>query len=107
MKVKAVVEGANLPVSMEAEKILFDRNILVVPDFVAGAGGSVSMDGLFGPKIPPTPQNVLDHLKRRMDTLVDAVNQKSRAEKKTPREVALDICSQTPDNLDLPPYGGL
>lgn len=107
MKVKAVVEGANLPVSMEAEKILFDRGIMVVPDFVAGAGGSVSMDGLFGPKTPPTPQNVLDHLKRRMDTLVNAVNEKSRAEKRTPREAALDICSQASDNLNLPPYGGL
>ena len=107
MEVKAVVEGANLPVSMEAEKIFFDRHILVVPDFVAGAGGSISMDGLFGPKEPPPPRNVLDHIKRRMDTLVETVNQKSRAENKTPREVALDICSQTPDNLDFPPYGGL
>jgi glutamate dehydrogenase (NAD(P)+) len=107
MEVKAVVEGANLPVSMEAEKIFFDRNIQVVPDFVAGAGGSISMDGLFGPKEPPAPEYVLDHLKRRMDELVTKVDQKSRAENKTPREVALDICSQTPDNIHLPPYGGL
>ena len=107
MDVKAVVEGANLPVSMEAEKIFYDRDVMVVPDFVAGAGGSISMDGLFGPKTPPAPGDVLEHLKRRHDSLVTTVHEKSKSENKTPRQAALDICSQTPDNIHLPPYGGL
>jgi glutamate dehydrogenase (NAD(P)+) len=42
-KVKATVicEGANGPVTTEADKILFDRGILVLPDVLANAGGVV------------------------------------------------------------------
>ncbi len=42
-KVKAaiVVEGANGPTTPEADEILYDRGILVVPDILANAGGVV------------------------------------------------------------------
>ena len=36
-----VVSGANIPVTPEAERILHDRNVLVVPDFIANAGGVI------------------------------------------------------------------
>jgi glutamate dehydrogenase/leucine dehydrogenase len=39
---KIVVEGANIPMRREMEKILHKRGILVVPDFVANAGGVIS-----------------------------------------------------------------
>ncbi|MFP7297419.1 Glu/Leu/Phe/Val family dehydrogenase [Neobacillus niacini] len=39
IKAKIVVEAANGPTTMEATKILSDRNILLVPDVLAGAGG--------------------------------------------------------------------
>ena len=39
MKAKLVVEGANGPVSSDADQILHDKNILVVPDILANAGG--------------------------------------------------------------------
>ncbi|WP_433678697.1 Glu/Leu/Phe/Val family dehydrogenase [Nocardia sp. CA-119907] len=37
-----VVEGANLPSSPDAQQVLFDRGITVVPDFIANAGGVVA-----------------------------------------------------------------
>ena len=37
-----VVEAANIPATMEAERILHDRRILVVPDFIANAGGLIT-----------------------------------------------------------------
>ena len=37
-----VVEAANIPATMEAERILHDRGILVVPDFIANAGGLIT-----------------------------------------------------------------
>jgi glutamate dehydrogenase (NAD(P)+) len=37
-----VVEGANLPTSAAARKVLKARGITVVPDFIANAGGAVS-----------------------------------------------------------------
>ena len=39
IKAKIVVEAANGPTTFEATKILTERNILLVPDVLAGAGG--------------------------------------------------------------------
>ena len=38
---KLVLQGANIPFSPWAEKICRDRNILIVPDFIANAGGII------------------------------------------------------------------
>jgi glutamate dehydrogenase/leucine dehydrogenase len=39
VKAKAIVELANGPVSADADKILFDKGIMIVPDVAANAGG--------------------------------------------------------------------
>lgn len=38
-KVKIIAEGANGPTSIEADKIIHDRGIFMIPDFLANAGG--------------------------------------------------------------------
>jgi len=38
-KVKLLAEGANGPTTPEADKVLIERNIYVIPDFLANAGG--------------------------------------------------------------------
>lgn len=51
--VRLVVEGANLPTTPEAKEILHSRGVLLVPDFIANAGGIVaaaySMDARLSP----------------------------------------------------------
>ncbi|MGW9170183.1 Glu/Leu/Phe/Val family dehydrogenase [Streptomyces decoyicus] len=42
VKAKILVEGANLPTSAEAQGILAERGVTVLPDFVANAGGVVA-----------------------------------------------------------------
>jgi glutamate dehydrogenase (NAD(P)+) len=39
IKAKIIVEGANGPISSDADAILHDSNVLVVPDILANAGG--------------------------------------------------------------------
>ncbi len=39
VRAKVIVEGANGPVTPQAEDILLDKNIFFVPDFLANAGG--------------------------------------------------------------------
>ncbi len=41
LKCKLMLQGANIPCSDEAEEILYERNIVCVPDFVANAGGVI------------------------------------------------------------------
>ncbi|RDU24403.1 Glu/Leu/Phe/Val dehydrogenase dimerization domain-containing protein [Anaerosacchariphilus polymeriproducens] len=93
--VKAVVPGANLAVSEEAEKILYKRDIVVLPSFVAGAGGPMSMNGLYGPKDCPTPQEVLDYIKMKSYEVVEMILLKSKTEDITPSEAAERIVDET------------
>ncbi|MDD5017721.1 MAG: Glu/Leu/Phe/Val dehydrogenase [Eubacteriales bacterium] len=41
VKAKIIVEGANGPTTTEADKILNEKNIIIVPDILANAGGVV------------------------------------------------------------------
>jgi glutamate dehydrogenase (NAD(P)+) len=41
LNTKLVVEGANIPITEGAEKILYEKGVLYVPDFIANAGGVI------------------------------------------------------------------
>ncbi|MGE5240950.1 MAG: Glu/Leu/Phe/Val family dehydrogenase [Bacteroidota bacterium] len=41
LKTRLVIEGANIPFTLGAEKRLHDKGVLVVPDFIANAGGVI------------------------------------------------------------------
>ncbi|UOQ43940.1 Glu/Leu/Phe/Val dehydrogenase [Halobacillus salinarum] len=41
IKAKLIIEGANSPITEEADKYLADRGILIVPDILANAGGVI------------------------------------------------------------------
>ena len=105
--VKAVVPGANLAVTEEAERLLHDRGLIAIPDFIAGCGGSLSMDGLFGPRLQPSAQDVLDHVGKRMRIIVKRVLERSQKDGITPREAALNLCSEAPIYPEEKPYGPL
>ena len=42
LKFSLIVEGSNIPIRHDVEELLHARGILVVPDFVANAGGVIS-----------------------------------------------------------------
>ena len=41
LKTKLIISGANIPITEGAEKILHERGVLCVPDFIANAGGVI------------------------------------------------------------------
>jgi len=41
LRTRLVAEGANIPITDEAERALHDRGVLVLPDFIANAGGVI------------------------------------------------------------------
>src|SRR5574341_1084917 len=42
IKAKLIIEGSNIPMSVECEEALAKKGVLIVPDFVANAGGGIS-----------------------------------------------------------------
>ncbi|VVB73968.1 Glutamate dehydrogenase 2 [uncultured archaeon] len=52
IKAKIIVEGANIPMTAEMEETLHARGVLVVPDFVANAGGVISSYAEYRGKSP-------------------------------------------------------
>jgi glutamate dehydrogenase (NAD(P)+) len=105
LKVRAVVPGANLAVPEESATILHRRLIPVLPDFLAGCGGSLSMEGLYGPDSHPAPQEVLDHVRQRMQELVRQVVEQGITDKCSLSEAALQVCAKRADHADSRPYG--
>ena len=41
LNARLVLQGANIPFTLEAERLLHERGVIVVPDFVANAGGVI------------------------------------------------------------------
>jgi glutamate dehydrogenase (NAD(P)+) len=107
LPVKAIVPGANLAVTAEAEKILNRRGVITVPDFIAGCGGSLSMNALFGPKSHPSVEELLDSLGQDMRRIVKRVLERSQKDDISPREAALNLCSEAPLYPEARPYGPL
>lgn len=83
-----IVEGANIPVSDEAEATLHKRGIISVPDFIANAGGlicgAVELRG-------STPNEALDIIERKVRENTEVVLEHSHEGGITPRRAALDI----------------
>ena len=41
VKARLIIEGANIPTHRSSEKILQERGVLILPDFIANAGGVI------------------------------------------------------------------
>jgi glutamate dehydrogenase (NAD(P)+) len=69
VRARLVVEGANLPTTPEAQAVLAAREIVVVPDFLANAGGVVAaayaMDARYSGFRPDT-RAILDSISTRL-----------------------------------------
>jgi glutamate dehydrogenase (NAD(P)+) len=105
LRVRAVVPGANLAVTPEAENLLSRKGTLVLPDFLAGCGGSLSMEGLFAPDEHPGPAQILAHVEQRMAGLVRRTLTRSMAEGITPTQAAWRICAEAVPQPGSRPYG--
>lgn len=79
-KGKLVLQGANIPITVEAERKLEEKGVVIVPDFIANAGGVIcaameyhgqTQTGAFsaiGEKISYNTREVLDRAKREHGT---------------------------------------
>ncbi|MCV7230049.1 Glu/Leu/Phe/Val family dehydrogenase [Mycolicibacterium komossense] len=94
VKAKLVVEGANLPASQQALEVLAERKILVIPDFVANAGGivaaGVAMEARYSP-FRPDPDAILTLVAKRIRANTADVLDESDATAALPHDAARSI----------------
>ena len=88
---KIIVEGANLPSSPEAQSVLLERGITVVPDFIANAGGvvaaAVAMDARYT-GIRPEPAAVFDNISKKLGASTAETLAASKTQRRTTHQVA-------------------
>jgi len=76
MNTRLVVQGANIPFTRGAEKYLYDKNVLCVPDFIANAGGVICAAMEYQGMGETATMQVIEEKLRRNTALVleDSVN---------------------------------
>jgi len=91
LKTRLMPQGANIPCTAEAEKALHERGVIVVPDFIANAGGVIcaSIEYRGG-----TQRAAFDTIDERIRTNTRLVLEASRRNKELPRAAALALAEQ-------------
>ncbi|UCC33791.1 MAG: Glu/Leu/Phe/Val dehydrogenase [Candidatus Bathyarchaeota archaeon] len=85
---KLVVEAANIPATRESEEKLHEREVLVVPDIIANAGGVISS---YAEYKGDNPQRMLEMVEEKIVRNLRLVIKKGEEEEVTPRDAALKI----------------
>jgi len=86
-----ISSGANLPVTQEAEEILFRRGIISVPDFVANAGGVIA--GIID-RTGGTEEEAFKTVEEAITSITREVVSTALKEKINPKAVALRIAKE-------------
>jgi glutamate dehydrogenase (NAD(P)+) len=91
LKTRLVLQGANIPFTSGAEKILDGKGITVVPDFIANAGGVICAAMEYAGS---TQSAVFAAIGERIRANTAAVLSESRARHMLPREAAFGIATR-------------
>jgi glutamate dehydrogenase/leucine dehydrogenase len=105
LRTPAVVIGANNGLRPEVEDALTARGVLVVPDFVAGAGGSAAMDALFAPPLCPDGFSVLARVALLVGELVERLLDRSQEDGVSARAAAVALAREAALPAGTRPYG--
>ncbi|HZP93846.1 MAG TPA: Glu/Leu/Phe/Val dehydrogenase [Burkholderiales bacterium] len=88
LKTRLVLQGANIPFTPGAERLLAERGVLVVPDFIANAGGVICA----AMELRGAAQSAaMTAIAEKTSANTKAVLEAAKAGKKLPREAALAL----------------
>jgi glutamate dehydrogenase/leucine dehydrogenase len=88
LKARVVAQGANIPATPEAERMLAERNVLVLPDFVANSGGVICAAVEYH---QGSQAQALATIEEKIRTNVTAVLERAALTGEIPRDAALAI----------------
>jgi glutamate dehydrogenase (NAD(P)+) len=91
LRAKLVVQGANIPLTPGAEKILHDRGVFCIPDFIANAGGVICAAMEYR---GASQGMVFEVIKDTVSRNTRFVLEESKIKKILPRDAALGIALQ-------------
>jgi len=88
LKARVVAEGANIPASLEAERSLAKRDVLVLPDFIVNAGGVICA----AMELHNTTESLaMSIVEEKVRANVRAVLSAAQSQHMLPREAAMEI----------------
>lgn len=88
VRAKIIVEAGNIPMSEKIESEFFKKGILIVPDFVANAGGVISS---YAEYRGYNPKKMFELISKKVRKATQLVLTRSVKEKRNPREVGMEI----------------
>lgn len=91
IKAKVVVEASNIPMREHIEDELFRRGLVIVPDFVANAGGVISS---YAEYRGYNPKRMFAMVEKRIRGATRTVLERSRRTRTSPRTVALRLAAE-------------
>ncbi len=91
LKAKLVVEGANIPITPGAEKVLAEKGVLCIPDFIANAGGVICAAMEFhGAGEGAAMQSIEEKLRRNTRLVLEDAARRNILPRDAATELALD-----------------
>jgi glutamate dehydrogenase/leucine dehydrogenase len=91
VKAKLIVEGSNIPIKPDVEEQLHQRDVLVIPDFVANAGGVISS---YVEYAGGDEQGMLEMVEKKIKRNTKLVLERSGEKKLKPRDAALEMAKE-------------
>lgn len=91
LKTRLIVEGANIPVTPGAERQLFERGIICIPDFIANAGGVICGAMEYrGATVSAALQTIEEKIRQNTEKVLRI----SLAQNILPREAAMQMATE-------------
>jgi glutamate dehydrogenase (NAD(P)+) len=91
LSTRLVLQGANIPFTLDAERILSERGVLVVPDFIANAGGVICAAVEYHGGDEP---QALETIETKVRANVEEVLTRARSSGKGPRDAAIAMAEE-------------
>ncbi|MCD4759500.1 Glu/Leu/Phe/Val dehydrogenase, partial [archaeon] len=88
VKAKLIVCGSNIAMSNEIEEYFHDKGVLIVPDFIANAGGVISS---YVETINGTPEDMFKLVEKNITDNTRKILEKSNEKNISPRKAGMEI----------------
>ena len=99
VKARLVVEAANIPTSDDGQRLLFERGVIVIPDYVANGGANAWWWWTLLGVIEADAGQAFKHVSKVMRETVTAMLERAEAKGISPREAANELSMQNLDHL--------